>query len=71
MDGFADLTGYEISYYIRTKGNNTCCIILSIICTHRKNIGTDKEYENADSNHVPGLEDMELGLLNTAKNPIH
>ena len=41
-----------------------------VICTLRKNIGTDKEYINDDENHAPDLEEMELGFLNTSNKPI-
>ena len=29
--------------------------------THRKNIGTDKEYVNDDAKNVPELEETEMG----------
>ena len=43
---------------------------MSVICTHRKNIGTDKEYVNDDAKNAPELEDMGLDFLNTSNKPI-
>ena len=57
-------------YYTRTEGKKPCYLILSVICTRRKNIGTEKEYVNDDAKHAPYLEDMELGFLKTANKHI-
>ena len=57
-------------YYIRRERKKICYLVWSVICTRRKNIGTVKEYVNNDTKYAPELEEMQLGLLNTANNTI-
>ena len=56
-------------YYIRTEGNNPCYLIRYFIWTRWKNIGNYKEYVNNDTKYAPQLEEMELGFLNTSRQP--
>ena len=52
-------------YYIRTEGNNPCCLIRYFIWTHWNNIGNGMEYVNDDTKYALQLEEMELGFLLT------
>jgi hypothetical protein len=63
--GFADSSGDEMCYYIKTETTeNPHYLIRSVICTRRKNIGTEKEYINEDSSQQPEVAELELGFLN-------
>ena len=52
-------------YYIKNeRTENPQYLIRSVICTCRKNIGTEKEYANEDSSQQPEVAELELGFLN-------
>ena len=51
--GFAQNSGNEMCYYIKTEEKKPKYLICSIICTRRNFIGTDKEYTNEDHTQLP------------------
>jgi hypothetical protein len=62
--GFAHNSGDAMTYHVRTEGKDPQYLIRSIICTRRKNIGTEKEHVNECSNLQPELKDIELNFAN-------
>ena len=61
--GFADSARDKMCYYIKTEGQKPQILIRSIICTRRKNVGTDEEYVNENPKDQTELNEIELGFL--------
>ena len=67
---FSHSTGDEMCYHINTEENNPKYLIISVIRTRRRHIGTDKDCINEEPKQAPELNYMELGFLNLSNEVI-
>ena len=57
-------------YHINSEEKNPKYLIISVIRTRCRHIGTDKEYTNEYPKQAPELSDTELGFLNSSNDII-
>eukprot|EP00957_Ditylum_brightwellii_P152072 11578797-Ditylum_brightwellii.AAC.1 len=69
--GFADNSGDEMTYFIKTEPESKQelpqYLTWSVICTRCKHTGSDQEYINEEPTHQLELEELELRFLNKSK----
>ena len=56
----------KFCYYINTEEKNSKYLIISVIRTRCRHIGTDKDYTNGDPKQALELNDMDLGFLKSS-----